>query len=171
MRLLQPSITAEPPTTMERDAKVPKPSRRYVVEPCRMRTRSNGSLRVSAATCAKVVSSPCPSTDEPTRTVTEPSRSTVTRVLLARAAALHERNGSKAMVAAVDQPTLERLLLRPADLAQHALEGRVIVAGVEVGLALVGHELAGRERQLGLADQVLAAEVHGIEAEITRPCR
>ena len=43
----------------------------------------------------------------------------------------------------------------------------MIVAGVEVGLALVGHELAGRERQLGLADQVLAAEVHGIEAEIT----
>ena len=78
MRLLQPSITAEPPTTMERDAKVPKPSRRYVVEPCRMRTRSNGSLRVSAATCAKVVSSPCPSTDEPTR-ITEPSRSTVMR--------------------------------------------------------------------------------------------
>ena len=90
------------------------------------------------------------------------------RVLLARAAALHERNGSEAMVAAVDQPTLQRLLLRPADLAQHALEGRVIVAGVEVGLALVGHELAGRERQLGLGDQVLAAEVHGIEAEITR---
>ena len=26
-RLLQPSITAEPPTTIERDAKVPKPSR------------------------------------------------------------------------------------------------------------------------------------------------
>jgi hypothetical protein len=44
----------------------------------------------------------------------------------------------------------------------------VIVPGVEVGLALVRHELSGREWQLGLADQVPAAEVHRIEAEIAR---
>ena len=65
-RLLQPSITAQPPTTIEREAKVPKPSFRYVVEPCRILIFSNGSFSVSAATWASVVSSPCPSTEEPT---------------------------------------------------------------------------------------------------------
>ena len=83
--------------------------------------------------------------------MTQPSFSTVdAHVLLAGAAALDERHGGEAVIAAVDQPALQRLLLVPADLAQRALEGGVIVAGVEVGLALVGHELAGRERQLGL---------------------
>ena len=90
------------------------------------------------------------------------------RVLLARAAALHERHGGEPVIASVDQAALQRLLLRPADLGERALEGRVIVAGVEIGLALVGHELAGGERQLGLADQVLAAELHRVEAEVAR---
>ena len=89
-------------------------------------------------------------------------------VLLARAAAFDERHGGEAVVASVDQPALQRLLLGPADLAQRPLERGVVVAGVEVGLTLVGHELAGRERQFGLADQIPAAEFHRIEAEIAR---
>ncbi len=55
------------------------------------------------------------------------------------------------MIASIDQTALQQFLLGPADLAQGALEGRVIVAGVEFGLALVRHKLAGRERQLGLS--------------------
>ena len=72
------------------------------------------------------------------------------------------------MVTAVDQPALQRLLLVPAEFAQRAREGRVVVAGVELGLALIGHELAGRERQFRFGDQVLAAELHRVECEVTR---
>ena len=77
-----------------------------------------------------------------------------------------ERHGGEAVVASVDQTALQRFLLGPADLVQHPLEGGVVVAGVEVGLTLVRHELPGRERQFGLADQIPAAEFHRVEAEI-----
>ncbi len=60
------------------------------------------------------------------------------------------------------------LFFSPADLRDRAIEGRVVVAGVEIGLVLVGHQLAGRERQLGFDDQVLAAEVDRVEPEIVR---
>jgi len=41
------------------------------------------------------------------------------------------------MITAVDQLALQRLVAVPADLRKRALERRVVVAGVEFGLALV----------------------------------
>ena len=66
-----PSSTAQPPTTidLEEGERRDGLSLRYVVEPCKILIFSNGNCSVSAATCAKVVSSPC-HTDEPTKTLT-----------------------------------------------------------------------------------------------------
>ncbi len=90
------------------------------------------------------------------------------RILLAGAAALHEGCCGDPLIAAVDEPALQRLLCLPVDLGERTLEGRMVVAGVEISLAFVGHELAGCERKLRLGNQVLAAEVHRIEAEVAR---
>ena len=49
------------------------------VDPCRMRTWSNGTDKASPAICANTVSSPCPSAEEPTPMVTVPSSSIVMR--------------------------------------------------------------------------------------------
>src|SRR4029453_14504503 len=73
-------------------------------------------------------------------------------VFLAGAAAFDKWNGGEAVVTSADQPALQRLLFGPLDFGQCTLESRVIIAGVEIGLRLVGHELAGSKRQLRLAD-------------------
>ena len=88
------------------------------------------------------------------------------RILLARAAALDERHCGEPVIAAIDQAAVQRLVLVPADFAERALEGDVIVAGVELGLRLIRHQLAGMEWQLRLLNEIFSAEIHRIEAEI-----
>ena len=90
------------------------------------------------------------------------------RVLFARTAAFNKGNRGEPVIAAVDETTLQRFLLGPADLAERALEGCMIIAGVEFGFGLVWHELARGKRKLRLRDQVLAPELHRIEAEFPR---
>ena len=59
-------MIAEPPMTMLREAKAPKPSFTYSVEPWKTpRMRFIGTPSASAAICENTVSSPCPFADEP----------------------------------------------------------------------------------------------------------
>ena len=71
-------ISAAPPTAVFRLPKVPTPVATTLVSPWRTTMSSIGTPNSSAASCAKLVSWPCPCGDEPVSTVTLPLASTRT---------------------------------------------------------------------------------------------
>ena len=92
-----------------------------------------------------------------------------TRVLgRSTATALHEAGDGDAMITPVDQSSLQRLLVLPAEFREATVQGRVVVAEIVGGFMLVGDERADRVGQFGGGDQVLAPELERIEAEVAR---
>ena len=77
----------------------------------------------------------------------------------------HDR---EAVIAAVDQPALELFLLGPADFGKTALERDLIIAAVELVLALERRDGRDRVGHFGFADEVAPAEFDLIDAEIAR---
>ncbi len=72
------------------------------------------------------------------------------------------------MVAALDQLAGELRFTGPADLLQAALERGVIVAAVELVLALERRDGGDRVRHLGVRHQIAAAELDAVDAQVLR---
>src|SRR5262249_34573780 len=87
-----------------------------------------------------------------------------------RSAALDETGYAEAVVAAVDELALEVRLLGPACFLEAVLEGRAVIAAVARGLAEAFARLHDRKRirHFFERDQVAAADVEPVEAEISR---
>src|SRR6185312_5625781 len=89
-------------------------------------------------------------------------------LLRAGGAALNEATERDAVIAAVDQLTLQLLLLVPADLGEAAIERRLIVAAVELVLALERRDGRKPVRHLAIDDEITAAELDAIEPQVLR---
>src|SRR5262249_56685685 len=81
-------------------------------------------------------------------------------------AALDEAADREAVVAAVDQPALRPGFLRPADLRKAAVERGVIVAAVELVLALERRDGGDLIGHLALCDEIAAAELDAVQVQI-----
>src|SRR6185437_10665675 len=73
-----------------------------------------------------------------------------------------------AVVAAIDQLAIELRALGPFDLVQAAVERDLIVAAVALALDIELEHGRQRIRHVGFADQIAAAELDAIDAEIGR---
>ena len=89
-------------------------------------------------------------------------------LLRAGGAALDEAADREPVIAAVDQPALQLRLLGPADFCEAAVESDAIVAAVEFVPELEGRDGRDRIRHLGRRNEVAAAEIDAVEAEIGR---
>src|SRR4029077_10503654 len=83
------------------------------------------------------------------------------------AAALDKAGDRDAVIAPVDQPAVQLLLLVPAEFGQTTVQRMRIITAVAFGM---GIEVAGldpgeRVGHLGIGDQVLAAHLYRIDAE------
>ena len=72
------------------------------------------------------------------------------------------------MIAPVDQLARELRLFRPIDLVEAAIEGGLVIAAVELVLALEGRDGGDLVRHLLFRYEIAAAERHAVEAEVLR---
>src|SRR6185369_900078 len=74
-----------------------------------------------------------------------------------------------AVAAAVDQLALQLLLFRPAKILQAAVQRLLVIAGVGLRALIERLYVRERPRHLMLGDQIAAAELDAVDAEIV--CR
>jgi len=72
------------------------------------------------------------------------------------------------MIAPVDQLARELRLFRPVDLVEAAIEGRLVIAAIELVLALERRDGGDLVRHLLFGYEIASAERHAIEAEVLR---
>src|SRR5262249_45565333 len=84
------------------------------------------------------------------------------------AAALDEAGDANAVIAAIDQLSVEAHLLGPAKLGDAAVERAGIVTAVALGLAetVIGYDRGQPGRHLRGRNEVAAADVEAVEAEV-----
>src|SRR5262249_32218867 len=79
---------------------------------------------------------------------------------------LDEAAEREAVPASVDQPALQLRLLAPLDLGEAAVKRRLVVAAVELVLALERRDGRDRVRHLALGHEIAAAELDAVDAKI-----
>src|SRR5262245_56820555 len=82
--------------------------------------------------------------------------------------AFDKAGNTEPVIPAVNLTALQRLLVVPADLGQRLFENRTKIPGVELRRRLVVDEPACVERHFAAGDQVAAANLDRIDAEVCR---